>query len=203
MIANQNQQPTQIIVESRADQAKEKEAKINATMLRLMFVGGAIDFKSSNVVTLRAPSYTAAMLQILSEPSSIKYVLAINILRTMFEEEPKDINERLSPFFTELSMRHFSRNFVAVLINCNYQASNFETLDYDEPKAITVLHFARQEENRKLSEACMLEEEQQNECGFELIDGHRKQTKTTIAALGKVESMKDIGHIAANIAAVV
>lgn len=203
MIANQNQQPTQIIVESRADQAKEKEAKINATMLRLIFVGGTIDFKSGNVVTLRAPTYTAAMLQILSEPSSVKYVLAINILRTTFEEEPNDINERLSPFFTELSMRHFSRNFVAALINCNFQASNFETLDYDEPKAITVLHFARQEENRKLSEARMLEEEQRNERDFELIDGHRKQMKTTIAALGKVESMKDIGHIAANVAAVV
>ncbi len=67
MIANRNQQPTQIIVESRADQAKEKEAKINATMLRLMFVGGAIDFKSSNVVALCAPSYTAAMLQLLLE----------------------------------------------------------------------------------------------------------------------------------------
>lgn len=49
----------------------------------------------------------------------------------------------------------------------------------------------------------MLEEEQRNERDFELIEGHRKQTKTTIAALGKVESMKDIGHIAANIAAVV
>jgi hypothetical protein len=197
MIANRNQQPTQIIVESRADQAKEKEAKINATMLHLMFVSDAIDFKSGNVVALHAPSYTAAMLQILSEPSSVKYVLAINILRTTFEEEPNDINERLSPFFTELSMRHFSQNFVAALINCNFQASNLETLDYDEPKALTVLHFARQEENHKLSEARMLEEEQRNELDFELIDGHRKQTKTTIAALGKVESMKDIGHIAA------
>ena len=197
MIANRNQQPTQIIVELRADQVKEKEAKINATMLCLMFVSGAIDFKSGNVVALRAPSYTTAMLQILSEPSSVKYVLAINILRTTFEEEPNDINERLSPFFTELSMRHFSQNFVAALINCNFQASNLETLDYDEPKALTVLHFARQEENHKLSEARMLEEEQRNELDFELIDGHRKQTKTTIAALGKVESMKDIGHIAA------
>ncbi len=203
MIANQSQQPTQIIVESRADQAKEKEAKINSTMLRLFFVGGVTDFNSGNLVTTHAPTYTAAMSQILSEPSSVKYVLAINILRTTFEEEPNDVNERLSPFFTELSMRHFSRNFVAALINCNFQASNFETLDYDEPKAITVLHFARHEENRKLSEARVFEEEQRNERDFELIDGHRKQTKTTIAALGKVESMKDIGHIAANLAAVI
>ena len=100
-------------------------------------------------------------------------------------------------------MRHFSRNFVAVLINCNFQASTLETLDYDEPKALTVLHFARQEENGKLSEAHMLEEEQRNERDFELIVGHHKQTKKTIAALGKVESMKDMGHMTSNIAAVV
>lgn len=203
-IANANQQPTQIIVESKADKAKEKEAKLNATMLCLLFVGGDFDSfkKRVDLVNLRVPTYTTVMLNILDEPSAVKYVQAANILRTVFDDEPANLAERLSPLFTELSMHHFSRNFVAAFINCNFQPSNFETLDY-EPQAISILHFAKQDDTCQVNEAKRLEEEQRNERDFDFSEAHRKQMKTTITPLGKVESMKDIGHVAANLAATI
>jgi len=70
-----------IVVESREDKSRESEAKFNNNMLRLLLVGGTIDFTSpGSFIGPCIAKYTQAMKNILLQPTSVRSILTVNIL---------------------------------------------------------------------------------------------------------------------------
>ena len=125
-------QPSQnIIVESRADKAKEQEAKLNTIMLSLVMIGSKkLDLKDGKIPDTRLPTNTTEYNNILSQPAAIRATQAANILHTCFMTSPERIEDRFSPIYSMLSMEFFPKNLVTAWLNANFQRSNLESLLY-------------------------------------------------------------------------
>jgi hypothetical protein len=116
MAVQQNSQT--IVVESCEDKTRESEAKFNNNMLQLLLVRGIIDFLSPGSFTEpRIAKYTQAMKNILLQPTSVRSILTVNILTTVFNKIPEDMATRLSPPTTHKSMHHISKNFASALLS--------------------------------------------------------------------------------------
>jgi hypothetical protein len=77
-----SQPPQNIIVESHADKAKEQEAKLNAIMLSLLFIGGKLDLDAGKITNTRLTTNTTEYNNILLQPAAIRATQAANILHT-------------------------------------------------------------------------------------------------------------------------
>jgi hypothetical protein len=157
-------QPSQnIIVESRADKAKEQEAKLNTIMLSLFMIGSKkLDLEDGKIPDTRLPTNTTEYNNILSQPAAIRATQAANILHTCFMTSPERIEDRFSSIYSMLSMEFFPKNLVTAWLNANFQRSNLESLLY-ETNAITIMVFVSQNDNAKLRASRMIEESIQNE----------------------------------------
>ena len=191
--------PQQVIVESREDKAKEKEAKHNAVMLRLLFIGGTIDWDDDkpSITNFVLPRFTTAMENILELPAGARVNQLRNLLLTVFHDEPDNRHQRFNALLNNMSMSHFSKNFVTALLNCTFQISNLESIMV-EANAINILHFVKQNDIVKLDEAKKEQETQRNERDFDIAEIHRNKIKSTIEVLGTITDMSAIIPIAAN-----
>jgi hypothetical protein len=193
------QQSQTIVVESRTNKSRETEAKFNNDMLRLLLVGGDVDFTSPGTFQNPCiPNYTQAMKNILSQPTTVGSILAVNILTTVFNEIPEDMAKRLSPLTTHKLMHHISKNFALALLSCNFQLTNLNFLNY-ETNSITILSFVEQNDLEKISAYCEAEHIAKNEHKIDYVKSHCKALKTTIEGLGKISSMDCIVKICANV----
>ncbi len=78
----------QIVVESRADKAKEEEAKLSTIMLSLFLAGGSVDWEEGKITSVRVPTPTQEYKNILAQKSSVRPTQAANILFTVFTTTP-------------------------------------------------------------------------------------------------------------------
>jgi hypothetical protein len=79
------------VVESRADKAREQEAKLNTNMLSLFLVGIKIDWDDGTIALTLLPSSTTEYKNILAQPSMVRPTQAANILQTVFTTSPDSI----------------------------------------------------------------------------------------------------------------
>jgi hypothetical protein len=108
-------------------------------MLLLLLFGGEVELLSPDTFKNQCiPTYTQAMKNILLQPTMVRAILAVNILTTVFRDIPDNMAERLSPHITHKSMHHISKNFAYALLNCKFQQTNLDSLNY-ETNSITIL----------------------------------------------------------------
>ncbi len=91
-----------------------------------------------------------AMKNILLQPTMVRSISGVNILTTVFNKIPEDMAKRLSPLTTHKSMHHISKNFASVLLSCNFQQTNLDSLIY-ETNSITILSFVEQNDLAKIN----------------------------------------------------
>jgi hypothetical protein len=161
------QQPQTIVVELRADKSRETEAKFNNHMLLLFLISGDVDFSPPGTFAAPPiPTYTQAMVNVLSQPSLVRGIHAVNILTTCFNQVPTDLAERLSPLTTHKSMNFISKNFATLFITANIQRTPLETWKF-KTSSFTILSFVGQNDFEKIEAHC--EAEQLNENSILLI----------------------------------
>ena len=167
-------------------------------MLQLLLVAGdAYLLLPGMFVNSCIPKYTQAMTNIIAQPTSVRSTQMANILTTIFMEVPNDKAEMLSPFTTHKPMHHISKNFASVLLSCNVQRSNLDSLNF-ETSSITILSFIGQSDIAKVEVYREAEQIAKNEREFDFIEYHCKSLKTLIEGLGKITSMDCIMKICAN-----
>jgi len=191
-------QQQNIIVESRADKAREQEANLNTIMLSLFLAGGTIDWEEGKIADVRVPTPTQEYKNILLQPPTIRPIQAGNILLTVFTTAPDTIEARFSPLFSKLSMEFFPKNLVASWLNANFQKSNLDSLNF-ETNAITVLSFVSQNDTDRLTTVRLLEENEKNKRSYDFLDAHKTKAKATVEGLGRIEGIDCIVKICANI----
>jgi hypothetical protein len=114
------QQPQHIVVELRADKLPETEARFNNHMLLLFLISGDVDFSPPGTFAAPwIPTYSQAMVNVLSRPSLVRGIHAVNIFTTCFNQVPTDLTERLNPLTTHKSMNFISKNFATSFITTN------------------------------------------------------------------------------------
>jgi hypothetical protein len=198
MMAFQQKSQT-IVVESCEDKTRETEAKFNNNMLQLLLIRGIVDFSSPLSFTeSRFAKYIQAMKNIFLQPTLVRSISRVNILTTVLSKIPKDIVERLSPLTTHKSIHHILKNFASVLLSCNFQRTNLDSLSY-KTNSITNMSFVEQSDLGKINPYCEAEQIAKNECKFDFVKSHRKMLKTTIKGLGKISNMGCIVKICANV----
>ena len=185
------QQSQNIVVESRADKAREQEAKLNTNMLSLFLIGVKMDWDDGKITSTLLPMNTTEYKNILAQPSAVRPTQAANILQTVFTTSPDSLEERFSPLFSMLLMEFFPKNLVTAWLNANFQRSNLESLLF-ESNAITILTFVSQNDSAKLLASRTSEENARNEWALDMSEAHRTKAKTTIEGLDKIESMQCI-----------
>ena len=87
------QQPQNIVVESRADKAREQEAKLNTIMLNLFLVGIELDWDEGAITSTLLPTNTTEYKNILAQPSAVRPTQTANILQTVFTMSPDSIEQ--------------------------------------------------------------------------------------------------------------
>jgi hypothetical protein len=106
-----------IVVESRADESRESEAKFNNNMLQLLMIGGNADITTTrSFANPCIPTYTQAMKNIITHPTLVQATHLVNILTTVFAKVPNDLAEMLSPLTTHKSMPHILKNFASAIL---------------------------------------------------------------------------------------
>jgi len=193
------QQSQNIVVESRADKAREQEAKLNTNMLSLFLIGvKMVDWEDGKITSTLLPTNTTEYKNIIAQPLAVRPTQAANILQTVFTTSPDSLEQRFLPLFSMLLMEFSPKNLVTAWLNANFQRSNLESLLL-ESKAITILTFVSQNDSAKLRASRTSEENDRNEWVLEMSEAHRTKAKTTIEGLGKIELMQCIVRIAVNV----
>jgi hypothetical protein len=126
----------------------------------------------------------------------------VNILKTVFNEIPKEMAERLSPLITHKSMHHISKNFASALLSCSFQQTNLDSLSY-KTKSITVLSFVKQNNLGRINAYREAEQVAKNECKFDFIESYCKALKSTIQEFGKITTMDCIVKICTKVCCVI
>jgi hypothetical protein len=186
------------VVESRTNNAREQEAKLNTNMLSLFLIGTKMDWDGGTIVSTLPPTNTTEYKNILAQPLVIRPAQAANILQTVFTTSPDSLKERFSPLFSMLLMEFFPKNLAIAWLNANFQRSNLESLMF-ETNAIMILTFVSQNDLAKLLASRASKENACNEWALDMSEAHQTKAKTTIEGLGKIESMQCTIRIAANV----
>ena len=193
------QQPQYIVVESKADKLRETEARFNNHMLLLFLISGDVDFSPPGTFAApRIPTYSQAMVNVLSRPSLVRGIHAVNIFTTCFNQVPMDLAERLSPLTTHKSMNFISKNFATSFITTNIQYTPLESLKF-ETSLVTILSFVGQNDFDKIKAHREAEQLAKNELEFDFVDTQCKALKTIIEGLGMITGMECIVKICANV----
>jgi hypothetical protein len=113
-------------------------------MLLLFPISGDVDFSRPGTFTAPwIPTYTQAMVDVLSQPSLVHGIHVVNILTTCFNQVPTDLAERLSPLTTHTSMNFISKFFATLSITANIQHTPLELFKF-ETSSVTILSFVDQ-----------------------------------------------------------
>ncbi len=138
------------------------------------------------------------MVNVLSQPSSVRGIHAVNIPTTCFNQVPTDLAERLSPLTTHKSMNFISKNFATLFITTNIQRTSLELLKF-ETSLVTILSFVGQNDIAKVKAHREAEKLAKIEREFDFVDTQHKALKTTIKGLGKITRMECVVKICANV----
>ncbi len=177
---------------------RDTEANLYLHQLRLFWICADIDWEEKSATNFRLPKWSAGMESILKGPVSTRYLRLTNLLTTVFSTDPEGAL-KTDPFMTKMRMSVFTKQFVTALLQANFQVEPLLSLN-QESNALNYLHFTKQvSDSENVRKARNVGQSDVNERARGIPEAQRRQQKSTIANLGRIDSMADVMFCAVNI----
>jgi hypothetical protein len=196
--------PAKIIVESRDHQESVDLAKLQTSMLKLMYVSGDIDWDEATVKNIRLATFSKGFKNLLDRTASVQVTQLSNLFVTVFTSEPEDDDDdtAINPLNRLMSLFVFPQKFTKAHLNASFQSVDLETGSIYKSTSINPFHYAPQT-NRVLVKAANSEmEEERNETNWKIVEKDRKQISSVIEGVGRITSMNDVAMTCANVCGV-
>ena len=198
------QLPPKIIVESRDHQESVDLAKLQTSMLKLMYVSGDIDWDEATIKNIRLATFSKGFKNLLDRTASVQVTQLSNLFVTVFTTEPEDDDDdtATNPLNRLMSLSVFPQKFTKAHLNASFQSVDLETGSIYKSTSINPFHYAPQT-NRVLVKAANSEmEEERNEMNWKIVEKDRKQISSMIEGVGRITSMNDVAMTCANVCGV-
>ena len=197
------QQPQKIVVESRDHEESIDLAKLQHSMLRLMYVGGEVDWEEGTIKNLSLATFAQGFNNLLDRSAAVQAAQLTNLFTTIFTTESDEEMETLTnPLNRLMSLVCFPPKFTKGHLNASFQSSDLETGATYKSTSINPFQYAPQN-NRALVKSAMAEiEETRNEINWKLVDKDRRQISSIIEGVGRVNTIEDVAMTCANMCGV-
>jgi hypothetical protein len=198
------QQLQKIVVKSRDHEESVDLAKLQNSMLRLMYVGGEVDWEEGTIKNLHLATFAQGFNNLLDRSAAVQAFQLTNLFMTIFttESDEEDNDLLAHPLNRLMSLVCFPPKFTKGHLNASFQSSDLETGTIYKSTSINPFQYAPQN-NRALMKAAMTEmEETQNEINWKVVEKDRKQISSIIEGVGRIKSIEDVVMICANMCGV-
>jgi hypothetical protein len=192
-----------IVVESRDHEESVDLAKLQISMLQLMYAGGEIDWEEGTVKNVRLADFAQGFKNLLGRSAAVQAAQLTNLFMTSFTTEMDDDDNALAnPLQRLMSLVCFPQKFTKGHLNASFQSFDLEAGAIYKSTSLNPFQYAPQN-NRVLVKAATSEmEEARNEINWKVVDKDRKQISSIIEGVGRVNTMEDVAMTCANMCGV-
>jgi hypothetical protein len=192
-----------IVVESWDHEESVDQAKLQISLLQLMYAGGDIDWEEGTIKNVQLADFTQGFKNLLVRSAAVQAAQLTNLFMTSFTTEMEDDDNVLAnPLQRLMSLVCFPPKFTKGHLNASFQSFDLEAGAIYKSTPINPFQYAPQN-NRVLVKAATSEmEEVRNEINWKFADKDRKQILLIIEGVGRVNSMEDVAMTCTNMCGV-
>jgi hypothetical protein len=184
----QNGAPIQnqkIVVKSRDHEETVDAAKLQTSMVRLMYATtNTVNWVEGTVKSVRFGTFTQEFKNLLERSAAVQVTQLTNLAKTIFTAKSEDDNDdgllnRL------MSLYVFQAIFVKGHLNATFQCDDLKLAVMHKLMSINPFHYRPQNDQALVIAARKEQEEERNEKNFSIIKTHCKKILSLIKGIGK------------------
>jgi hypothetical protein len=198
------QQPQKVVVKSQDHKESANLAKLQTSMLKLMYVSGNIDWDKGTVKNIQLATFLNGFRNLIDRTAMVQVTQLSNLFLTVFTTKPEDDNDDtpINPLNWLMSLPVFPQEFTKAHLNASFQSIDLEIGMIYKSISINPVHYAPQTNRALVKVAYSKMEEGQNKFNWRIIEKYRKQVSLIIEEVGHVTSLDDVAMTCTNICGV-
>jgi hypothetical protein len=191
-----------IVVESGDHEESVDLAKLQFSMLQLMYAGGDIDWEEGTVKNVQLADFVQGFKNH-GRSAAVQAAQLTNLFMTLFTTEMDNNNDVLAnPLQRLMSLICFPPKFMKGHLNASFQSFDLEAGAIYKSTSLNPFQCALQNNRVLMKAATSKMEEARNKINWKIVDKDRKQISLIIKGVGRVNSMEDVAMTCANICSV-
>jgi hypothetical protein len=197
------QQLQKIVVESRDHKESVDLAKLQISMLQLMYAGGNIDWEEDTVKKVKLADFAQGFKNLLGRYAAVQAAQLMNLFMTIFttEMDDDDVDLLVNPLNRLMSLVCFPPKFTKGHLNASFQSFVLESGAIYKSTSINPFQYAPQNNCMLMKAATSKMEEVRNKISWKVVDKDRKQILSIIKGV-RVNSMEDVAMTCANMCSI-
>jgi hypothetical protein len=175
-----------IVVESREHKESVNLAKLQTSMLRLMYASGETDWDKGTVKNIQLASFAQGFKNLLDRLATVQATQLANLFTSVFstEADNDDDDSHLNPLNRLLSLFVFTPKFTKAHINASFQNVDLELGAIYKSTSINPFQHALQTNCVMVKAASNKLEEERNKLNWRITDKDKKQVIVVIEGVG-------------------
>jgi hypothetical protein len=187
------------VVESSNHEESVDLAKLQISMLQLMYAGGDIDWEEGTVKNVQLADFTQGFKNLLGRSTAVQAAQLTNLFMTLSTTEMDDDDDVLAnPLQRLMSLVCFPPKFMKGHLNASFQSFDLEAGAIYKSTSLNPFQYAPRNNHVLVKAATSEMEEAHNEIIWKVIDKDRKQISLIIEGVGRVNSMEDMAMTCPN-----
>jgi hypothetical protein len=193
-----------IVVKSREHEESINLAKLQMSMLKLMYACGDINWEEGMVKNIHLATFAQGFKNLLDRLATVQTTQLANLFTTVFTTEPNNDNNdtHLNPLNRLMSLSVFPQKFTKAHLNASFQSVNLEVGLIYKSTLIHPFHYAPQTNCAMVKAASRKIGEKRNEINWKIKDKDKRQTTSIIKGIVQINLMEDFCMTCANMCSV-
>jgi hypothetical protein len=156
-----------------------------------------VDWEEETVGLVCLGTFTQEFKNLLECSAMVQVTQLTNLAKTIFTAKSND-DDNDGPLNRLMSMYVFQAKFVKGHLNATFQSDDLKLAAMHKSTSINPFYYGPQNDQALVIAARKEQEEEQNEKNFSIIETHRKKILSFIKGIEKINTMKDIAMMCAN-----
>jgi hypothetical protein len=195
------QQPSKIVVESWDHEETVDLAKLQTSMLQLMYAHGKISWDDNTINNICAATFSAGFKNLQGRLDMVQSTQLSNLFMTVFTTKPEDDDHDnpFNPLNSLMSLIIFPMKCTKGHLNASLQSNNIETSLIYKSTLFHPFHYTPQTNYLLVTAAAKEMDKERNKINWRMVEKDRKHISLIIEGVGRINSMEDIAMTCANI----
>jgi hypothetical protein len=190
-----------IVVESRDHKETVDAAKLQTSMLKLMYAVAVSNWDEGTVAGMRLALFTQEYKNLLERLATVQVTQLSNLIKTVFSTEPDDEDD-YGPLNRLMLMYVIPPKFTKGHLNAAFQSNELELAVIYKSTSINPFNYAPQTNQASVLATKKEFDLKRNKKNFSVSETHCKQVSSHIEEIGKNNTMEDVAMTCTNICGV-
>jgi hypothetical protein len=190
-----------IVIESRDHKETVDAAKLQTSMLKLMYAFAVPDRDEGTVAGVRLALFTQEYKNLLERSAMVQVTQLSNLIKMVFSTKPDDEDDN-GPLNRLMLMYVIPPKFTKGHLNATFQSNELELAAIYKSTSINPFNYAPQTNQASVLATKKEFNLEQNKKNFSISKTHCKQVSSHIEEIGKINTMEDVAMTCANICGV-